>query len=244
VGLQVAARRAGYAAALVAAAGASASARADGAGDGADWHLAVGPGLYSMPRYPGAGSTRTRFLPYVDAEYHHRFYTSVADLIGVYAVKTDAVQAGAALEYDPTERPAGAGLPRVRDTARLKLFASRTVSFVTFDGNVARDVLGRGQGLLAQANLWLTAPLTPDLSVNAGPGATWADAQYMRSFFGTRAGLVDVHLNGYVEWRVTPHYQIGMLAYLARLKGDAAASPVTDRRGQPTLMGWVAYRFR
>jgi len=40
----------------------------------------------------------------------------------------------------------------------LKLFASHTLGFVTGDMNVARDVEGRKQGTLGQANLWLTAP--------------------------------------------------------------------------------------
>jgi hypothetical protein len=61
------------------------------------------------------------------------------------------------------------GLPNVGEIARFKLFASRTVSFVTGDVNVATDVAGRGQGTLAQANLWFTVPFDPTFSVSVGP---------------------------------------------------------------------------
>jgi MipA family protein len=144
------------------------------------------------------------------------------------------------------------------ETARFKLFASRTVSFVTGDVNVATDVAGHGQGTLAQANLWFTIPFDPTFSVSFGPGATWADTDYMHTFysvtaaesgsplpaFASRAGVVDAHLNGLAEWVICSHYRIGASAYFADLKGDAASSPITERRGLSTLVGWIAYRFK
>lgn len=217
--------------------------------DTTSYHISVGPGFYTIPRYPGSQSSRTRPFPFVDAEYDNRYYTSVSDIFGVYAFKTDTAQAGAALEFDPTERIAhhdtkSHNLRSIRDTTRFKLFASKTILFVTADGSVATDILGHGQGTLAQANLWFTAPLGPDFSINVGPGATWADTRYMHSFFSTRAGLLDTHLNGLIEWQLLSHYRVGVLAYLARLQGDAAASPVVQRRAQRTVVGWVAYKFR
>ena len=229
---------------------------------GEDFHLALGAGLYSIPQYPGATRTRTRPFPFIDAEYANRYYSSASDLFGVYAWKTDRSQAGAAIEFDPTMREARddarlQGLLDVRDTARFKVFASRTISFVTADGNVATDVLGRRQGTLAQAVLWLTAPLSNHLSINVGPGVTWADSRYMQSFYSvpafvaspldaysTHAGILDVHWNGLIDWQFRPHYRIGVQFSLMRLKGVAAASPLTEQRTQDNVVGWLAYTFR
>lgn len=230
-----------------------------------DYHLSIGPGTYTAPRYPGASNSRTRLFPFIDAEYHDRYYTSASDLFGVYGYKSDTAHAGAAIELDPTRRysrhDARLGrLPDVKDTTRLKLFADRTVLFMTADGSIATDMLGRGQGSLAQANLWFTVPLNPGLSINAGPGATWADMRYMRSFYAvtpweaagspsltahaTHAGILDTHMNALVEWQFLTHYRIGAQAYLARLEGNAATSPVVLRRTQRSLVGWIAYKFR
>ena len=228
-------------------------------------HLSVGPGIYAAPQYPGAQSSRTRLFPFIDAEYDHRWYSSASDLVGVYAWKTDMSQAGAALEFEPTERRARDDarlqhLADVRDTARFKLFASRTVGFVTADGNVATDVLGRGQGTLAQVNLWFTAPLSEHFSINVGPGVTWADARFLRSFYAvtpqeaaisqqlstysTHSGILDLHWNGLVEWQFLSNYRIGIQVSLMQLKGSAAASPITEQKTQQNVVGWVAYTFR
>jgi outer membrane scaffolding protein for murein synthesis (MipA/OmpV family) len=229
------------------------------------FHLSVGPGLYTTPLYPGARASRTRIFPFIDAEYDNRYYSNASDLVGVYAWKKEFSQAGAAIEFDPTERRARddtrlAHLPDVRDTTRLKLFASRTVRFVTADGSVATDVLDRGHGTVAQANLWFTAPLTDHLSINVGPGVTWADARYMNSFYAvttqeaalssqlsaysTHSGILDAHWNGLVEWQVFSHYRVGIQLSLMQLKGSAAASPLTEQRTQRNIVGWVAYTFR
>jgi len=233
--------------------------------DNTNLHLSMGPGIYSMPHYPGAQGTRRRFFPFIDAEYGNRFYTSASDLFGVYAIKSDSTQAGAAIMLDPTRRETFHDsrlrhLRSIPDTTRLKLFASRTVSFVTADGNIATDILGRGQGTLAQGNLWFTAPLTPDFSINAGPGVTWADSRYMQSFFAvsaaenavspllasysTHAGILDTHLNGLAEWQLLSHYRIGVQLYLAKLDGIAAGSPIVRQRTQRSVVGWLAYKFK
>ena len=239
------------------------AAAADNTGDLA-YHASVGPAIYVAPAFPGARRSRQVWFPFVDADIDDRFYTSAEDLFGVYAYKTETTQAGAAVQWDLTHRISSdddrlRGLPNVNETARLKFFASRTVYFITADTNVATDTAGRGQGTLAQANLWFTVPFSPSFSVSLGPGATWADRVYMHTFysvaptqsqgellpaFSARSGVADTHLNGFAEWVIFTHYRIGMSAYLAHLDGDAGASPITQRRAQKVLVGWLAYRFK
>jgi len=228
-----------------------------------EFHASVGPGIYAGPSFPGAQHLRKLLFPFVDAEYAGRLYTSAADLIGVYAYKTVNTQAGAAIEYDPTERRSRdderlRGLPDVRQTARFKLFGSQTVGAFTADANLARDIAGHGQGTLGQANLWLTVPFDPSFSVSAGPGVTWADSRYMHGFytvtpaeaavsvlpvFTGRAGIVDAHLNGLAEWVIQSKYRLGVQTWLGHLRGAAAQSPIPLQHEQTTIVGWIAYRF-
>lgn len=243
----------------------SAGAQADDNTDPAALRIAVGPAIYALPRFPGSGQSRAIYFPFLDAEYANRLYMSASDLIGVYAYKTDTAQCGAALEWDPNRRQTQdiarlRGLRDVKDTARAKFFASRTVYFVTLEENIATDLLGRGQGTLSQTNLWLTAPVGKTLTINLGPGFTWSDRTYMHTFFtvdpdtaarnpllttyAAHAGVSDWHLNGMSEWQWRPRYRLGVLASLARLRGDAAGSPLALQHSQRTLMGWVTYQFR
>lgn len=228
-----------------------------------DFHASAGPGIYTGPSFPGARHLRNLLFPFVDAEYAGRVYTSAEDLVGVYAYKTTATQVGAALEYDPTERLSRddirlRGLPDVRETARFKLFGSQTVGAVTADGNLAKDIAGRGQGMLGQANLWLTVPFNSSFSVSAGPGVTWADSRYTHTLytvtaadaavsvlpaFAAHAGIVDVHLNGLAEWVIHSKYRLGAQAFFGHLRGAAGESPITVQHEQTTLVGWIAYRF-
>jgi MipA family protein len=224
---------------------------------------AVGPGLYVTPSYPGARSTRSELLPFVDAEYEQRYYSSANDLLGIYAIKSPSTQAGAAVEYDLTERRARDderfhNLRDVDETARFKLFASHTISFVTSDANVATDMAGRGEGTLAQTNLWATLPL-PKASLSVGPGITWANARYTRSFFGITqaqaavspfaphaapAGLVDLHWNGFETYDISSRWSVGASQTAAHLRGAAGDSPVTSKREQIVVFTWLAYRLK
>ncbi len=204
----------------------------------ADFHAAVGPGIYSGPLFPGAARSRRFVFPFIDAEYAGRLYTSANDLIGVYAYKTTNTQAGAAVEYDLTRR-----LPDVKQTERLKLFGSQTLGAVTADANVAKDIGGHGEGILGQSNLWLTIPVGHTFSVSAGPGATWGDSRYMHTLYMGRAGIADVHINGLAEWVIHTKYRLGAQTWFGHLRGDAAASPLVMRHEQPTVVGWIAYRF-
>jgi outer membrane protein len=248
---------------LAAAAHAVAAHAADDAPpDGA--RAAVGPGVYLTSSYPGARSTRSELLPFIDAEYGQRYYSSANDLFGIYAMKTADTQAGAAVTYDLTERRARdderfRNLRDLDETPRFKLFASHTVSFLTGDANVATDMAGRGEGTLVQANLWATLPLLPTLSLSGGPGVTWANARYTRAFFGITAaqaavspfsphaapaGVIDLHWNGFETYDISSRWSVGASQSAARLRGSAGDSPVTSRREQIVAFAWLAYKLK
>jgi outer membrane scaffolding protein for murein synthesis (MipA/OmpV family) len=229
----------------------------------ASYHAALGPGIYVAPTFPGARSSRQVLFPFLDAEYDDRWYTSASDIIGLYGVKTASTQAGAAIAWDLTERLARddwrlRNLPDVRETARLKLFASHTIAMFTADANIATDLLEHGQGTLGQVNLWITIPFHPALSLSIGPGLTWADEKYVNTFytvtpneaersglpaFSARAGVADLHFNAFADWKISSNYETGVSFAATALRNDVNRSPITVQTKQSILMGWVAYRF-
>jgi outer membrane scaffolding protein for murein synthesis (MipA/OmpV family) len=184
-------------------------------------------------------------------------------VLGAYVYKDAAIEVGAALQYDFTRRLAADDerflhLRDIRDTPRFKLFASRTIFFVTGDTSVATDIAGHSQGTLAQANLWFTIPFAPRCLLSIGPGLTWADHDYMATFYGitevqaaraplavysARAGIVDRHLNGIATYDISSRWSLGASASVTHFGRDALHSPVTQQSSQTTMVAWLTYKL-
>jgi len=227
------------------------------------WHVAVGPGIYVAPRYPGSSQLLVFPIVYQDIDYRGRFFSRGFDFLGVYAVNNVTVQAGADFQLDPTWRhssdaPKLARLDNVDPTVRARAFVQATYSLATLSVDLAQDIAGQRQGLLANVDLLFSAPLGQWL-LSVGPGTTWADSTYMQTFFGISpaqagvsglpvhpvdSGLREWHVNLYATGKISQHWSAALSVTYARLIGDAASSPVTSGRGQLTTMAALTWQFR
>lgn len=241
----------------------STASSAGNSAEASDWNVAVGPAIYVSPKYPGAKSSFV--FPWIDQEieYKHRFFSKGMDFAGVYLANNDTWQVGGNFQFDPTWRHAHDderlnGLGNVNATVRAKAFAQYTVSFLTLSTDAEQDILGNRQGLIANADVYASAPLGRWL-FSLGTGVSWTNGQYMRTFFGvddgqsarsglpvfaTHAGLRDIHFNAIVTCKLDDRWTANGSLTVARLQGDAADSPITQRRQQTTAMASLTYRFR
>ncbi len=229
-----------------------------------DWSLSLGPAVEVTPAYPGASASRTFVLPDIEAQYGDWLYISGTDLLGIYAYNRETTKAGAALEYDFTQRLSSdsvrvRNLEDVKTTPRFKLFVERRVAIFNGGVNVATDIGGHGEGTIAQAHVELLLPLTSHGFVTVGPGATWSDTQYMAAFFGVtpeqsarsglvpyraRAGISDVYVEAVMGYEISRRWAIGLDATVARLVSRAAHSPFTESTRQATILASVTYKVR
>lgn len=100
--------------------------------------------------------------------------------------------------------------------------------------------------------------LSPTLELTAAVGATWADDDYMQSFFGVtaaqavtsghalylaEAGIKDVNLNIGSELQLSPQWMLRVNGRYARLVGDASDSPVVESRDQWSGGFSLTYQF-
>jgi len=126
-----------------------------------------------------------------------------------------------------------------------------------------RRQLGAGNGTVVDAGLTGTLPLMRRLIVSATGTVSWANARYTRSYFGVDAdqsaaallfgsavptfaagaGLRDASLALNAIVRVDQHWSVQSVARTEVLLGDAARSPLTERRIQLTFGGFIAYRL-
>ena len=120
-----------------------------------------------------------------------------------------------------------------------------------------RHQLGGADGTQIDGGVLAGAPALPGIFVTASATLTWADGQYMRSYFASAgglapiqgrpfapgAGLRDATLSLTAFHRFDEHWGAQALARASLLLGDAAASPVTEQRLQPVVGGFVSYKI-
>ncbi|BCG02913.1 hypothetical protein PPGU19_074810 (plasmid) [Paraburkholderia sp. PGU19] len=226
------------------------------------WKIGIGPGVVITPLYPGSRELRVFPYPALDISYDDRVFSQGPDVLGLNVLRSENYHVGAALSFDFQSRhekddPHLHGLGNVDGGPKLKLFADYTAWIFTGSVAMYQDIAGHGQGKTVVSDLYASLPVGGWL-FSMGPGFTWADAEYTRTFFGvssqqsaasglpaynTGAGIRDVHLNGYVSYDISKHWAASVAVTLGRLQHYAAASPITERRSELNTLASVNYRF-
>jgi MipA family protein len=233
------------------------------------WQVTVGAGVISSPEYPGAADNKTTGVPLISATYGRYFIGSVPGTgvpagVGAYLHQDKQWRVGVALggdfgkarEESDDERLRGLG--NIDGTARGGVFASYTGSWYGVRANVMTDIGGKDQGTLASMDLEARYVPMKGLMLTAGPGFTWSDNEYTRTFFGVdatqsaRSGLAKYEAKGGINavrfslganYRLTPNWSLNARVTASELRRDAANSPITADKSQTTLGLFAAYRF-
>jgi MipA family protein len=228
-----------------------------------DWSITVGAFTVTAPTYPGSKDRTTLPLPYWEIDYRHQFYSSGLDVLGYHIFTNDNWDTGAALQYDITERLEKSddrlqGLGDVHSTIRARAFAGYSVSLLTVSGAVSKDIANNSQGTLLTLDITGNIPFVELWFFSAGPGVTWGDNEYIKTFFGvtpqqsshsafpifkTNTGLVDAHINFLASYSISDHWKLTGVWYMARLLDNVAASPITETRNQLTGLVSLGYKF-
>jgi outer membrane protein len=110
----------------------------------------------------------------------------------------------------------------------------------------ARQDVANDNGFLATIRGAYRGRLTDSLGMVAYVGSTWADDDYMSSYFSVDAadaaasgldqfnadeGFKDVSFGGAVNYRFLEHWSVAVLGTYARLLNDAKDSPIVDDVG-------------
>jgi MipA family protein len=118
--------------------------------------------------------------------------------------------------------------------------------------------IGGSDGLLGTVGVELTQPVTEKLILGAGVSATFADKNYMESYFGVSAaqarrsghdaykpgsGVKNVDLSVSATYMFNENWMIRAEQGVGFLVGNAADSPLVKRKVQPKSMLVLGYRF-
>ncbi|MDR3673285.1 MAG: MipA/OmpV family protein [Holophaga sp.] len=150
------------------------------------------------------------------------------------------------------------GLGDVDGTEFGSLFGSYSRPWLSARAGVVTDIGSQHQGTRLALDLDGRFSPVHGLTLSAGPGLSWANRQYTRTFFGIDAGQsarsgLPAHAAGSginlvrfslgADYRFTPAWSAGLHLTAASLRGDAADSPISERRSQNTYGLFGSYHF-
>lgn len=229
----------------------------------------AGPGLRTRPAYDGSGTRLTELVPVLRYFGPIAFARSTQGVLegGVRFALAPGLHAGVQLSYEPGRRSADADFLERRGLATIDRGAALGVH-AEWDGAIGPVpitllVRGRRQAqteLGTQADLRLSAGVLRSGSLAAGVFAQsiWADARSASAFYGVTpqqsassglpafdAGSGWLSASTGVLWSFDLGVEWMLVGNLEarRLQGDAAHSPLVERRWNHTASVGLARRF-
>lgn len=247
--------------------------RAQAAAPEPAWGLSgrIGLGMATVPTYEGSPNRRTLAGPDLTLSYRSRDWGTFE--FGQRGLFWNAVEAGQfrfalVAQFDPGRKD--------RDTSTLnptpgdkRLAGMGTVQTSTEAGVgvgygpltvVARQSLSERGPKGAQVDMTVEMPwsLSDRLGLRFALGATWADRNYMQTYFGVttaqaqvtsfaayapKSGCRKVDASVGAEYALAPSWKLQANVGYSRLGEDAAASPLVGRRNGTSAALGVAYEF-
>jgi MipA family protein len=231
----------------------------------------IGLGVATMPTYEGSPNRRTLASPDLTLSYRSRDWGTVE--FGQRGLIWNAVEAGRfrfalVAQFDPGRKD--------KDTSTLnptpgdkRLAGMGNVQASTEAGVgvgygpvmvVARQSLSERGAKGAQVDMTAEIPwsLSDRLGFRFALGATWANRDYMQTYFGVTAaqarttsfsvyapksGCRKVEANVSAEYTLASSWKLQANVGFTRLGDDAAASPLVGRRNGASAALAVAYEF-
>lgn len=231
-----------------------------------DWSITLGAGAMTAPSYPGAASSHVMPVPFFEVQYRQRVFVSPLSGLGVNVIATPEVQAGVSVQPDLGRAASSAdrlrGWGDVSPGADFKVFGMYSLGRLGLVADVHRQ-LGAANGTLIDGGVTSMLVHARHLMLSGTAAVTWADGRSTRAYFGVDAnqsaaalaqgvklrtysagaGLRDAALTLVAIVPIDDRWSVQSMVRAEILLGDAAASPLTETRVQPTVGGIVAYRL-
>ncbi|MFZ2445887.1 MAG: MipA/OmpV family protein [Syntrophobacteraceae bacterium] len=242
------------------------------AGRHGEWDIKLGAGMMVGPRYEGSDKYVVYPLPSVSVTWRD-IISLGTDGLNVNVWRGSNYRLGAGLTYNPGRREDGAdffgtdlygaddslrGLGDIDAALGIRAFGSYMLGPVSFRASITKFTGEQNDGLLL--NLGLSLPLHPTnrLTLAPGVGITWADDNYMETFFGVSpqqsarsgypvfnagAGVKDVTVGLNATYSLNRHWFVMTNAGAKLLLDDAERSPITHESASLVFSTVIGYHF-
>lgn len=228
------------------------------------WSVTLGGGLAEQPKYPGASSSRIRFAPLAAAAYDDRVYVGPLGL-GVAVLRSHGFRVGPVVGLQGGRResddPRLAGLGDISRSVTAGIFAGYGFGPLSVSATVRQPISHRTNGLsgLFAINLHHRLPRTRAFFI-LGPDLEFGNGDFERTWFGItpqqsvqspyalpvytpHAGIDRVGLHAALTYVASRHILLRAFTSFRKLTGDAASSPIVERRDQFVIGAGIVYHF-
>ncbi len=219
----------------------------------------IGPAVRSRPAYDGSTAQRADVVPLLDYDNSLLFARTVQGVLegGAHAALGSGLTIGAQLAYEEGRKASESSFLRERNAADLGVGASYGVhaEWETTLGPAPVLLLARVRQQVrsergAEADLRATVGVYKNGPFQAGifGQATWADHKSMRTYYGQpdfdpSGGLLFASAGLLGSYDIDPRWAVIGSIEGRRLQGDAARSPLAEKKSSYYAVAGVAYRF-
>ena len=236
------------------------AARFEGEQTDRNWSLIIGAGASYEPKYEGSDEFEVTPLPVI--VYTYGDWLKIDPLgVTVTPFEKGGFSVSGKVGYETGRNE--------DDADRLKGLGD--IDFAaTVGGKVAYEwkgleiyaavdkTIGGSEGLLGTFGMEYSAPVTERFILGAEAKATVADDNHMKSYFGVNsrqaarsglpdykaeAGLKRVDVSASATYMLSQNWLVRGEAGVGFLTGDAADSPIVEKKTQPSASIFVGYKF-
>ena len=225
-----------------------------------NWSLIIGAGASYDPKYEGSDEFEVSPIPFVVFTYGEWLEIDPGG-ISVTVLDQGGFSVSAAVGYE-SGRDEGDG-DRLRGLGDIN-FAATVGAKVGYDWGPVEiyasvdQTIGGSESLIGKLGVEYSAPVTERLILGARAEATVADGKHMQAYFGVdaaqsarsglpeykaEAGLKRVDFSASATYALSDHWLVRGEAGIGVLTGDAADSPIVEKKIQPSVSAFVGYKF-
>lgn len=223
----------------------------------------VGLAVIATRQYQGSDESRNLLLPKLDYQWGNGWFAGTTNGLGVNLSSRADMAYGLRLTADlgrsQSRSSALAGMGDVDAKPEVGGFFNYAFNRETFLTTSLRYGSGNdSKGLLVDVGATYLRELAPQWRLGLRVAATYANGEYMQSYFGVDAaqalasgytaykpgaGIRDVRAGVSVSYQLNPNMMIISALSLSSLQGDANGSPLNRKRTDATGIVAVSYGF-
>ena len=230
-----------------------------------NWSIMLGGLTFVRPRYMGSDQYKVNGFPLVDIKYKNTSFLNYQEGLGVNLLYAPNFRVGVAFNYygsrDEDDSDQLQGLSDI--DAGVNVGAFGNISFGKFSTKlkIRQDISSNHDGLIISGRMGYKTALTNKLRVNINIGTTFANEDYMNTYFGisnvqsSASGLSQFNAGSSIKdfegglnfiYPINKNWTALTFTKYSRLLNDAASSPlvkVVGSKNQLKLAFGIAYRF-
>lgn len=233
--------------------------RFDGSTD-RNWSLIIGAGGSYEPEYEGSDEFKPSPLPVFLFTYGEWLEVDPTG-VTITAFEQSGFELAGRVGYesgrDEGDSDRLRGLGEIDFAATVGAKASYSWNSVEIYGTVDQTIDG-SESLIGTIGAEYKAPVTDRLILGAGVEAVIANDKHMQAYFGVndkqsaksglakyeaKAGLKRLDISASATYLLSENWLVQGEAGIGFLTGDAADSPIVEKKSQPSVSLFVGYKF-